>query len=134
MRREQNPELTRMGSAGGACAVGRIHFLGLLVHGLRKAACFHHARTCRHLAWGFPSFPVHSKPPPSADIPTHSPGPFSPDFQKETYAHSNPAARSKLLTAAGRMIAKLHDAGVVHGDLTTSNILLRAGTDELVCG
>jgi len=29
------------------------------------------------------------------------------------------------LTEAGRVIGKLHEAGVVHGDLTTSNIIFR---------
>ncbi|XP_056865588.1 uncharacterized protein LOC108838930 isoform X2 [Raphanus sativus] len=32
----------------------------------------------------------------------------------------------------GEAIAKLHDGGLSHGDLTTSNMLLRSGTNQLV--
>lgn len=32
----------------------------------------------------------------------------------------------------GVAIAKLHDCGLAHGDLTTSNMLVRSGTNQLV--
>lgn len=32
----------------------------------------------------------------------------------------------------GNAIAKLHDGGLIHGDLTTSNMLLRSGTNQLI--
>lgn len=32
----------------------------------------------------------------------------------------------------GDAIAKLHDGGLIHGDLTTSNMLIRSGTNQLV--
>uniref|UniRef100_A0A1J3FES6 non-specific serine/threonine protein kinase n=1 Tax=Noccaea caerulescens TaxID=107243 RepID=A0A1J3FES6_NOCCA len=32
----------------------------------------------------------------------------------------------------GEAIAKLHDGGLAHGDLTTSNMLVRSGTNQLV--
>ena len=33
---------------------------------------------------------------------------------------------------AGRMVGKLHAAGIIHGDLTTSNIIVRGGTCVLI--
>jgi N6-L-threonylcarbamoyladenine synthase/protein kinase Bud32 len=33
---------------------------------------------------------------------------------------------------AGRMVGKLHTAGIVHGDLTTSNIIVRDGSCVLI--
>lgn len=44
-------------------------------------------------------------------------------------------ADGKLEDLAGQMgkaIAKLHDGGLIHGDLTTSNMLLCAKTGQLV--
>jgi TP53 regulating kinase-like protein len=35
-----------------------------------------------------------------------------------------PAARRKLCEVIGRQVARLHRAGIVHGDLTTSNMIL----------
>ena len=35
-----------------------------------------------------------------------------------------PAARRKLCELIGRQVARLHRAGIVHGDLTTSNMIL----------
>jgi len=32
----------------------------------------------------------------------------------------------------GDAIGKLHDGGLIHGDLTTSNMLLKSGTNQLV--
>ncbi|EOA24698.1 hypothetical protein CARUB_v10017976mg [Capsella rubella] len=37
-----------------------------------------------------------------------------------------------VATQIGAAIAKLHDGGLVHGDLTTSNMLVRSGTNQLV--
>ena len=33
----------------------------------------------------------------------------------------------------GRLVALLHDGGMVHGDLTTSNMMLRESDGSLVC-
>jgi TP53 regulating kinase-like protein len=44
-------------------------------------------------------------------------------------------ARAGLLQVAskiGRAVARLHDGGVVHGDLTTSNMILRESDGTLV--
>lgn len=32
----------------------------------------------------------------------------------------------------GQAIGKLHDGGLIHGDLTTSNLLIRAATNQVV--
>ncbi|CAA3028436.1 TP53-regulating kinase [Olea europaea var. sylvestris] len=37
-----------------------------------------------------------------------------------------------IATQIGDAIGKLHDGGLIHGDLTTSNILIRSGTNQLV--
>ena len=37
-----------------------------------------------------------------------------------------------MLAAMGKEIARLHDGGLVHGDLTTSNMILRASDRQLV--
>jgi tRNA A-37 threonylcarbamoyl transferase component Bud32 len=37
-----------------------------------------------------------------------------------------------VATKIGRAVGRLHDGGVVHGDLTTSNMILRESDDELV--
>ncbi|KAL6564383.1 hypothetical protein OROMI_015833 [Orobanche minor] len=37
-----------------------------------------------------------------------------------------------IATQIGDAIAKLHDGGLIHGDLTTSNMLIRSGTNQLV--
>lgn len=42
------------------------------------------------------------------------------------------AARLELLRAIGSAVAALHDGGIVHGDLTTSNLLVRAADNALV--
>ncbi|KAL6782869.1 CGL126 [Auxenochlorella protothecoides x Auxenochlorella symbiontica] len=43
------------------------------------------------------------------------------------------AATNALLQGIGQTVAKLHDAGLVHGDLTTSNMVVRTvGNNELV--
>jgi len=35
-----------------------------------------------------------------------------------------------VATQIGTAIAKLHDGGLAHGDLTTSNMLVRSGTNQ----
>ncbi|ASJ12515.1 Kae1-associated kinase Bud32 [Thermococcus thioreducens] len=40
--------------------------------------------------------------------------------------------RLKLCREIGRQIGKLHEAGIVHGDLTTSNMILRDGKVHLI--
>lgn len=42
------------------------------------------------------------------------------------------AERHAVLRETGRLVALLHDGGMVHGDLTTSNMLLRAADKSLV--
>ncbi|KAF8401730.1 hypothetical protein HHK36_012676 [Tetracentron sinense] len=37
-----------------------------------------------------------------------------------------------IVVQIGDAIGKLHDGGLIHGDLTTSNMLLRSGTNQLV--
>ena len=37
-----------------------------------------------------------------------------------------------ITTQIGNAIGKLHDGGLVHGDLTTSNMLLRSSANQLV--
>ena len=37
-----------------------------------------------------------------------------------------------LLRDIGRLVALLHDGGLIHGDLTTSNMLLRSPDNTLV--
>eukprot|EP01053_Blabericola_migrator_P002374 Blabericola_migrator_1__2373@NODE_1665_length_4054_cov_138_103085_g1082_i0_p2_GENE_NODE_1665_length_4054_cov_138_103085_g1082_i0NODE_1665_length_4054_cov_138_103085_g1082_i0_p2_ORF_typecomplete_len227_score42_41Kdo/PF06293_14/2e36RIO1/PF01163_22/1e17Pkinase/PF00069_25/2_6e13Pkinase_Tyr/PF07714_17/2_5e09WaaY/PF06176_11/3_9e08APH/PF01636_23/9_9e08Pkinase_fungal/PF17667_1/1_1e05EcKinase/PF02958_20/3_2e05Choline_kinase/PF01633_20/0_00059Choline_kinase/PF01633_20/7_1e02Fructosamin_kin/PF03881_14/4_5e len=39
---------------------------------------------------------------------------------------------SELPTKLGVLLSKLHEAKIVHGDLTTCNIMLREGTDSIV--
>ena len=43
-----------------------------------------------------------------------------------------PAELSTVLVGIGRLVAKIHDGGVVHGDLTTSNIMVRDADKGLV--
>ena len=38
----------------------------------------------------------------------------------------------ELASQIGRAVAKLHDGGLIHGDLTTSNMILCAKTGRLV--
>ncbi|KAJ8601320.1 hypothetical protein CTAYLR_007220 [Chrysophaeum taylorii] len=45
-------------------------------------------------------------------------------------AHRDSGAVKALATAIGEMIAKIHDAGVAHGDLTTSNFMCRQSTGD----
>ena len=38
---------------------------------------------------------------------------------------------TKLCTSIGKIIAKMHSNGIIHGDLTTSNMLLEAKSDKI---
>lgn len=35
-----------------------------------------------------------------------------------------------LMSRVGRILSRMHDMGVIHGDLTTSNIMIRPGTQQ----
>jgi tRNA A-37 threonylcarbamoyl transferase component Bud32 len=39
---------------------------------------------------------------------------------------------SQVAASIGASVAKLHDGGIIHGDLTTSNLLLRAHSNSVV--
>lgn len=47
---------------------------------------------------------------------------------------AHPAAAIKLAYSLGVAIARLHDANLIHGDLTTSNFMLREEADPGSCG
>jgi len=42
---------------------------------------------------------------------------------KEVFLEDDVALKKKLAKDVGRMVAKLHSAGIIHGDLTTSNFI-----------
>jgi N6-L-threonylcarbamoyladenine synthase/protein kinase Bud32 len=42
------------------------------------------------------------------------------------------AMNTEFLKASGMLIGRLHSAGIIHGDLTTSNILVRDGRCVLI--
>lgn len=44
--------------------------------------------------------------------------------------HVTPADRASLAAAIGEGIARLHNSGLVHGDLTTSNVMIRGLTHD----
>ena len=46
--------------------------------------------------------------------------------------HPASAGLHALLREFGRVVALLHDGGLIHGDLTTSNMLLRSPDNNLV--
>ena len=48
--------------------------------------------------------------------------------------YSSPVAAEKhaVMREVGRLVALLHDGGMVHGDLTTSNMMLRESDGLLV--
>lgn len=50
-------------------------------------------------------------------------------LRSTTHCH---AARLALLREIGRAVAALHDGGIIHGDLTTSNLLMRSSDSALV--
>ncbi|KAL4445801.1 hypothetical protein ABPG77_009000 [Micractinium sp. CCAP 211/92] len=53
----------------------------------------------------------------------------------KTLLHKNSLGDTELdalLVEVGRNIARLHDGGLVHGDLTTSNMMLRQADNQLV--
>ena len=47
-------------------------------------------------------------------------------------AEPTPAETRRVLVEVGRAVARLHDGGLVHGDLTTSNMLVRESDGALV--
>lgn len=52
-----------------------------------------------------------------------------------TWSHSQShvlAGLHTLLREIGRLVALLHDGGLIHGDLTTSNMLIRSSDNQLV--
>jgi tRNA A-37 threonylcarbamoyl transferase component Bud32 len=38
-----------------------------------------------------------------------------------------------LCDVLGKMVAKMHDMGIIHGDLTTSNFIVNRDATDLVC-
>jgi Kae1-associated kinase Bud32 len=44
---------------------------------------------------------------------------------KEFFNETNDEQRSKVAEEIGRAVGKLHDKGIIHGDLTTSNMILK---------
>jgi Kae1-associated kinase Bud32 len=46
---------------------------------------------------------------------------------KELLQEADERTIKKICTQIGRMIGKLHSAGIIHGDLTTSNMILKDG-------
>lgn len=60
-------------------------------------------------------------------------GPSVKDVFLEFGSHRvNEERLQKIASQIGDAIGKLHDGGLVHGDLTTSNMLLKNDTDQLV--
>lgn len=54
-------------------------------------------------------------------------------FQSEhAGSEGDTVAALKIAAEIGRMVAKMHDAQVVHGDLTTSNLMIRNGSQRVV--
>ena len=51
---------------------------------------------------------------------------------KEALERMKPAERRRICKELGRAIARLHRRGIVHGDLTTSNVILREGKLYLI--
>jgi TP53 regulating kinase-like protein len=46
---------------------------------------------------------------------------------KESVSAAQPEETARLFRALGRDAAKLHSAGMTHGDLTTANVIIRGG-------
>ncbi|KAI9080367.1 hypothetical protein K1719_037761 [Acacia pycnantha] len=60
-------------------------------------------------------------------------GPSVKDVFLEFGLHSvNEKQLDDIASQIGDAIGKIHDGGLIHGDLTTSNMLLRNGTNQLV--
>ena len=65
------------------------------------------------------------------------PNPAHPSICSPSLTHpppTHPPELDALLLEVGRVIARLHDGGLVHGDLTTSNMMLRGSDKQLVGG
>ena len=50
---------------------------------------------------------------------------------KEFLGHAKPAQAEKICALVGQSVGKLHDRGITHGDLTTSNMILQPGTGKV---
>ena len=48
------------------------------------------------------------------------------------YINENPQKVEELLSRLAVIIKKLHTINVIHGDLTTSNMMLQEGTQEII--
>ncbi|PIA31686.1 hypothetical protein AQUCO_04900170v1 [Aquilegia coerulea] len=60
-------------------------------------------------------------------------GPAVKDVLLEFGLHGiNEEQMGNIARQIGEAIAKIHDGGLIHGDLTTSNMLLRSSNDQLV--
>jgi TP53 regulating kinase-like protein len=51
---------------------------------------------------------------------------------KDSLSSMDKARRNGVCGAVGEIVAKLHDAGIMHGDLTTSNMILHEGKTFLI--
>ena len=52
---------------------------------------------------------------------------FVPYFVADNFEH-----REKIARAIGHSIGQMHEAGVVHGDLTTSNMMIKNDADSSI--
>ena len=60
-------------------------------------------------------------------------GPSIKDILLEFGSHGvNEERLDDIASQIGDAVGKLHDGGLIHGDLTTSNMLLESGTNKLV--
>lgn len=50
----------------------------------------------------------------------------------KTYIDDHPEQRHDVMTKIGNVVGRLHDNGITHGDLTTSNFLCRPNLDVVV--
>ncbi len=57
---------------------------------------------------------------------------LGPNALRSTYDSLPPATRRRVAREAGRAAGRLHRAGVAHGDLTTSNMIVRGGRVHLI--
>eukprot|EP00903_Cladosiphon_okamuranus_P019897 g18288.t1 len=53
-------------------------------------------------------------------------------FLLDCFQKGDTATALRIAGEIGSMVAKMHDAQVVHGDLTTSNFMVRSGSEEVV--
>lgn len=60
------------------------------------------------------------------------PGPTAKEAIEATGRSAKPASKALLCREIGRMAGRLHSAGIVHGDLTTSNVIVSRSGPVLV--